>query len=86
MIGAQKQNYLICDQMNIHFIFLRANSNSIDQIEKLLQNKFLDWRSGIGCKLMSCLMAYSNLIDQVEKLLQKKFLDWRSEAGCDKMT
>ena len=36
-----------------HFIFLKAYSNLIDQIEKFLQNKFLDWMSGTGCDEMN---------------------------------
>ena len=44
---------LICDQRHLFFIFLRAYSNLIDQIEKHLQKKFLDWRSGTGCDEMT---------------------------------
>ena len=39
--------------MNTHFIFQNAYYHFIDQIEKLLQNKFLDWRLGTGCDEMT---------------------------------
>ena len=47
------RNDLICYQMNTHFIFQMAYYYLIDQIEKLLQKKFLDWKSGTGCDEMT---------------------------------
>ena len=91
-----QQNDLICDQINTHFIFLRAFSNSIEQIEKLfikevfwLYIRFSLLQNDLFCDQMKThfifLMGLFLFVWPDWVTFRKKFFDLRSgnDLICD---
>jgi hypothetical protein len=47
---------MFCDQMTANFDILITFPASLIPAEKLLSNKFFDWKQGSGCDKMNALL------------------------------